>query len=160
MLGFYDYVILLEYWRNYMFKVYNKTALSKHQRFRNALIYGGLTAIGLTIAYGIIVSIVRIQFSIMFIGIGYLIGKVILEKGRGVQPKFSILAGVLAFLSFVIGDMIGAFGFGIFLYPTLLPYGLLNVLISWFSVNSINGLLSLAFRLAGIYFAYNNARVV
>ena len=47
-----------------MLKVYNKTALTKKQRFNNALLYGIPTALGLGLAYGIIASIIRIQFQL------------------------------------------------------------------------------------------------
>mgnify|MGYP000855201550 FL=1 len=143
-----------------MLKVYNKTALTKKQRFNNALLYGIPTALGLGLAYGIIASIIRIQFSIVFVGIGYLIGKVILEKGRGVQQRFSILAAILTVVSFLIADLVAAYGLRIFLYPMILPSAFLSILISWLNIVSISGILSIAFRIAGVYYAYINARVV
>ena len=143
-----------------MLKIYNKTALTRNQRFINALIYSIPTAIGLALAYGLVVNIIHIEFSIFFVGIGYLIGLVIQNMGRGVQLKFSILGAVLALCSFLLGDMIAMYGFSIFLYPSYIPIILGNILISWVSVSSINGLIGTAFRVAGIYFAYVNSRMV
>ncbi|MDD2591613.1 MAG: hypothetical protein PHG99_05845 [Erysipelotrichaceae bacterium] len=143
-----------------MVKVYNRTALTKKQRFNNALIYGIPTALGLGLAYGIIVSIIRVEFSIIFVGIGYLIGKVIAEKGRGVQTKFSILAAILALFSFLIADLIAIYGLRILLFPQLIPSALFSILINWLNIASFSGILGIIFRGVGIYYAYMNAKVV
>ena len=93
-----------------MYRIYNSFKLNSNQRFLNALLYGIPTALGLGIAYGYISRILPITFSIVYVGIGYLIGMVIQKFGRGVQVKFSILGAVLAGIAFVLSDVVRYFG--------------------------------------------------
>lgn len=142
-----------------MLKVFNTKALTSNQRFTKALLYGIPATLGLGIAYGVISSMIGFEFSIVFIGIGWLIGWVIQTYGRGVQPKFSILAAVLAAVCFILADLIGYFGLALFLYPL----EVLSILPQWIAgyfVTDLNALLGLAFRAFGIVMAYQNARIV
>jgi len=139
-----------------MFRVYNSFALNSKQRFLRACLFGIPTAIGLGIAYGIISRILPIAFSIVYVGIGYLIGYVIQKFGRGVQPKFSYLAAGLAILSFILSDVIRYFGFN-------LGYDLVSQIIAIITqvyLGSINGLINLAFIAWGVIMAFNTARIV
>ena len=74
----------------YMLKVFNTDALTKNQRFNQALLYGIPSALVLGIGFGIISSMFHIEFSIMYVLFGYLIGLVIQKKVRRVQTKFSV----------------------------------------------------------------------
>ena len=65
-----------------MYRIYNSFKLNSNQRVLNALLYGIPTALGLGIAYGYISRILPITFSIVYVGIGYLIGMVIQKFGR------------------------------------------------------------------------------
>lgn len=139
-----------------MFRVYNSFALNSKQRFLRACLFGIPTAIGLGIAYGIISRILPIAFSIVYVGIGYLIGYVIQKFGRGVQPKFSYLAAGLAILSFILSNVIRYFGFN-------LGYDLVSQIIAIITqvyLGSINGLINLAFIAWGVIMAFNTARIV
>ena len=144
-----------------MLKIYNKQAITKNQRFNNALIYGIPTAIGLGILYGIVSNFMRIEFSIVYLGIGYLIGNVIQTKGRGVQERFSILGAVLALVSFMLADIISIFG----IYAFMSFGNFFDSIFYWFSwilssASSINGLLGIGFRAFGVIAAYQNSRIV
>ncbi len=139
-----------------MFRVYNSFALNSKQRFLRACLFGIPTALGLGIAYGILSRFMPITFSIVYVGIGYLIGYVIQKFGRGVQPKFSYLAAGLALLSFILSDIVRYFGIS-------LNYGLVQQVIAIVSqvyLGSINGLINLAFIAWGVIMAYNTARIV
>ena len=125
-----------------MFQVFNKHALTRNQRFMRALLYGTLVSVGLCIAYGLISSLLSIEFSYAFVGIGYLIGLTIQKMGRGVQVKFSVLAAVLAVLTFVFG---------------LKTW--INLMMN-FSTGGVSGLISLLFRGFGVIAAYQSARIV
>ena len=142
-----------------MLKVFNTRALSANQRFTKALLYGIPATLGLAIGYGILSSLLRVEFSLVFIGIGWAIGWVIRTYGRGVQVKFSILAAVLAAACFVLADLIAYFGLSVLLYP-LEVLALLPQWIASYFVTDINALLGLAFRAFGIVMAYQNARIV
>ena len=142
-----------------MFKVYNKQAITRQERFNNALVAGiGATAV-ITVVYGWLSSLLQIEFSVVYLAIGYAIGWIIQKYGRGVQIQFSILAAVLATFCFLFGDMIELFGFQLFMIPEAWPFALQAVLGRLLAAD-IHSLLSLAFRLGGIYFAYLKARIV
>ena len=139
-----------------MFKVFNSFALTSQQRFQKALLYGIPSALGLGLAYGLILRVVPIAFSIVYVGIGYLIGLVIQRKGRGVQAKFSWLAAILSVLSFMLSETVRIVGLNfsldvLFLMAFILPARYLG---------SLNGLINLAFIAYGVYTAYRMARIV
>ena len=143
-----------------MLKIYNKDALTRNERFQNACVVGILTTLGLTIAYGFVSSILHLELQVLYLAIGYLIGLAIQKAGRGVQVRFSVLAAVCAFFCFFVGDIISIFGFSVFLAPSMYGIVLRTVIAMWFSGMGISTLLSLAFRIMGIYFAYVYARIV
>ena len=139
-----------------MYRIYNSFKLNSNQRFLNALLYGIPTALGLGIAYGYISRILPITFSIVYVGIGYLIGMVIQKFGRGVQIKFSILGAVLAGIAFVLSDVVRYFGLS--LNPIILYQAIL--IITQVYLGSINGLINLLFFAWGIVTAYNKSRII
>ena len=139
-----------------MYRIYNSFKLNSNQRFLNALLYGIPTALGLGIAYGYISRILPITFSIVYVGIGYLIGMVIQKFGRGVQVKFSILGAVLAGIAFVLSDVVRYFGLS--LNPIILYQAIL--IITQVYLGSINGLINLLFFAWGIVTAYNTSRII
>ena len=139
-----------------MYRIYNSFKLNSNQRFLNALLYGIPTALGLGIAYGYISRILPITFSIVYVGIGYLIGMVIQKFGRGVQVKFSILGAVLAGIAFVLSDVVRYFGLR--LNPIILYQAIL--IITQVYLGSINGLINLLFFAWGIVTAYNKSRII
>ncbi|HCT62968.1 MAG TPA: hypothetical protein DIC19_02570 [Erysipelotrichaceae bacterium] len=139
-----------------MYRIYNSFKLNSNQRFLNALLYGIPTALGLGIAYGYISRILPITFSIVYVGIGYLIGMVIQKFGRGVQVKFSILGAVLAGVAFVLSDVVRYFGLS--LNPIILYQAVL--IITQVYLGSINGLINLLFFAWGIVTAYNKSRII
>ncbi len=139
-----------------MYRIYNSFKLNSNQRFLNALLYGIPTALGLGITYGYISRILPITFSIVYVGIGYLIGMVIQKYGRGVQVKFSILGAVLAGIAFVLSDVVRYFGLS--LNPIILYQAVL--IITQVYLGSINGLINLLFFAWGIVTAYNKSRII
>lgn len=142
-----------------MFKVYNKRAVTRQERFQKALIYGILATILITIIYGLFTRFLHIEFSIVYLFVGYSIGAIIQKYGRGVQIQFSILAACLAAFCFIFGDMIAWFGFEVLLAPTFWPFAIQVILANYFNLG-INSLLSLLFRVGGVYLAYSNARII
>lgn len=142
-----------------MYTIYNKRALTRNERFIKALVYGGLATLGMTLAYGIVASITPFEFSIVYVLFGYGIGYVIRTKGRGVQPRFSILGAVLATLCFLVGDLLSIYGMVLLLHPLILIQALFMIIPSYLSAN-ISSLLGLAFRAYGVYAAYISSRIV
>lgn len=143
-----------------MLKIFNEHVLTKNQRFYKALLYGIPSSIGLGVLYGLVATLLHFEFSIIYVAFGYLIGLVIQRKGRGVQPKFSILGAVLAVVCFVLGDMIAIFGdISILWTPSMWGF-VFNILLRMYTTISISSVLSLLFRVAGVYYAYLYARIV
>ena len=145
-----------------MFQVFNKGALTRNQRMARAVVFGTLASIGLCVVYGLISSLMHIEFSYIFIVMGYLIGTVIQKAGRGVQLQFSILGAVLAALTFVFADLIAWYGFSVFSSLDFLMFGLrswVSVMMN-FSVGGVSGLFSLLFRAFGVIAAYQTSRIV
>lgn len=142
-----------------MLKVFNSHAISRNQRFLKAILWGVPTALLTGIGYGIISYISPFEFSIVYIGIGYLIGYVIKNKGRGVHMRFSILAACLAILAILIGDVLSFFGPEAFGSIDSMLFAFSTTIMLWLSAN-IGTLISLLFRVAGVYFAYTNSRIV
>ncbi len=142
-----------------MLKIYNKSAITQNERFKKALIFGILAAVGLTAVYVLINNVLKtVEFSIIFILLGYAIGYVVKTTGRGVQTKFSVLAAVLCFLIIVFGDLFTFFPSIIF-YPQSWIAGLGIVFSSYASI-SMSTILSLLFRVYAIYVAYNSGRII
>lgn len=137
-----------------MMKVFNTRALSQNQRFTRALFVGISSSLVLGIVYGYIVRFIPIRFSIIYLGIGWLIGDLIRNYGRGVQAKFSYLAAICAFVSFLISDAVTYVGLAFYLWPQMI----LLMLPSYF--NGINGMLHLLFMVGGAYFAYQQGRIL
>lgn len=140
-------------------KIYNSHALTKHQRFLKAIAYGVPAALVAAIAYGLISRALRIEFSLVYLGIGYFIGYVIRTYGRGVQPRFSFLGAGLAVVAILLGDMISIFGLPAFYSLANFTYALTYVLRTLVSTN-INSLLRLLFRAGAVYFAYTYSRTI
>ena len=142
-----------------MYKIFNKNALTRNERFQNAVVVGIAVTVGLCIVYTIICNLLDIEFEILYIGIGYLIGLAIQKAGRGVQLRFSILAAVLAALCFIVGDLLSIMVPELLGNPNYWLYMLRIYLGSWAQLN-LSVLISLAFRIIGVYVAYNYARIV
>lgn len=136
-----------------MFKVYNKRAVTRQQRFQNALVFGIAATIVITLAYGLLSYLLHVELSVVYLAAGYAIGYVIQKYGRGVQAQFSILAAVLAGCCFIFGDMISIAGFNVALWPFALQLALGNLL-------SAGSIISLLFRIGGVLIAYQTARVI
>ncbi len=141
-----------------MYKIFNSQAITRQQRFSRAILVGSVTAFVLAIVYGFISSLMHIEFSIAFVGMGYAIGWVICNYGRGVQLQFSILGAFLAAFSFMIADLIAYFGFAVLVPSNFLPSFIIYVSML-FNLTSISSLLGFLFRAYGVYIAYINSRI-
>jgi hypothetical protein len=142
-----------------MLRIFNTKALTQNERFTKAIIIGIISALALSFLYGLLTRLIGVQFSILYIAIGFGLSRIIRNQGRGVQIKFSYLGAMLTLLAIFLGD--------IFAYTGLLAFQSLNNFIEisllvirlWLSV-SINNLLGLLFRIYAIYYAFMNSRIV
>ncbi len=141
-----------------MLKIFNSQALTRKERFLKACVYAIPATILLSFAYAYVYSLIRIDFSMVYVGLGWLIGRLILKTGHGVHLSFSILAAVLALFCFVFSDTICVYGFWLLSRPLIFLEAMLQIFLSWFSP-SMSGILSTLFRLGGIVTAFQNARI-
>lgn len=144
-------------------KIWNSRYLDNNQRFAAAVIAGLISAVVLGIAYGVIHSMLSIEASVIYILIGWCIGYVIRTVGKGVHRRFAVLGAVMAFLAIWIGDICSMYtvslGIPMLLSPGLWP----TMILAWlrlYLATGVSSLLSLLFRIAGIYFAYTQSVIL
>ncbi|RGT55084.1 hypothetical protein [Solobacterium moorei] len=146
-------------------KIYNARYLDNNQRFIAAIITGFIAAVILGNLYGLITAFLHIEFSLMFVAIGYGIAATIKHFGRGVHTRFMVVGAIMTFVAIFIGDLTRAlsipraailFASGNF---TLIATFFLSYLRSFASLN-VYALISIAFRLIGIYVGYTQSVIL
>lgn len=146
-------------------KIYNAKYLDNNQRFIVAIITGLIAAIILGTLYGLITSFLHIEFSVMFVAVGYGIAATIKHFGRGVHTRFMVVGAIMTFLAIFIGDLVSAIslnGVAVLFMSGNLPViatTFLSYLRSFASLNPFT-LISLAFRLIGIYVGYTQSVIL
>ena len=146
-------------------KIYNAKYLDNNQRFIVAIITGLVAAIMLGTLYGLITSFLHIEFSVMFVAVGYGISATIKHFGRGVHTRFMVVGAIMTFLAIFIGDLVSAIslnGVAVLFMSGNLPViatTFLSYLRSFASLNPFT-LISLAFRLIGIYVGYTQSVIL
>ncbi len=138
-------------------RIYNIDRGDMNMRLLRAIAAGVPVAIALGVLYGFIVGAIRVEFSMLFVIFGYLVGQVVRKVGRGVTDSFRILAAVLTVIGIFIGDAVASYGLGVFglmiSAPALIP-SLIGSMVSMHLSASINGLIGILFRVFGVYAAY------
>lgn len=129
-----------------MLKIYNKSAITRQQRFQNALVIGILVSLASIIVIVGIFKLTHVYLQIVYWLSGYLIGTAICRFGKGVQVQFSILAVVLEVLVIIISDL-------------LIFESIANVLFIY-SIASYDILFVIGYRALGIITAWQSARIV
>lgn len=146
-------------------KIYNAKYLDNNQRFIVAIITGLIAAIILGTLYGLITSFLHIEFSVMFVAVGYGIAATIKHFGRGVHTRFMVVGAIMTFLAIFIGDLVSAIslnGVAVLFTSGNIPViatTFLSYLRSFASLNPL-ALISLAFRLIGIYVGYTQSVIL
>lgn len=133
-------------------EIFNMRSLTQKQRFNTALISGIMAAVVLGIATGFIRRFINLSIIIWLVGFG--VAWVIRKMGRGVQVKFSVLAGIYALVGVLLSDVVFLFGFS----GILVPSAYLTV-ISYFLNQGVTSMIWLLYRVVAIYIAYNYSRV-
>lgn len=82
-----------------------------HQRFDLALLGGFLAAVLGACLWTLVSILTEYQIGYMAVGLGVLVGFAVQFFGAGIELRFRILAGVLALLSCVVGNLLTQFGF-------------------------------------------------
>ncbi|AZK43608.1 MULTISPECIES: hypothetical protein [Erysipelothrix] len=135
-------------------EIFNTRSLTQKQRFNVALLVGVVSAVVLGIVSGIFRNKVA-NFSLVIVGVGYLIALAIQKFGRGVQMKFSIIAALFTLLAIIISDVVTVMGIaGLF---ELSSY---QIIFKYAAQNEIHSVLWIAYRLLAIYISYNYSRII
>ncbi|WP_323616454.1 hypothetical protein [Erysipelothrix rhusiopathiae] len=135
-------------------EIFNTRSLTQKQRFNVALLVGLVSAVVLGIVSGIFRNKVA-NFSLVIVGVGYLIALAIQKFGRGVQIKFSIAATLFTLLAIVMSDVVTVMGIaGLF---ELSSY---QIIFKYAAQNEIHSVLWIAYRLLAIYITYNYSRII
>lgn len=135
-------------------EIFNTRSLTQKQRFNVALLVGLVSAVVLGIVSGIFRNKIA-NFSLIIVGVGYLIALAIQKFGRGVQIKFSIAAALFTFLAIVMSDVVTVMGIaGLF---DLSSY---QIIFKYAAQNEIHSVLWIAYRLLAIYISYNYSRII
>ncbi len=129
-----------------MKKLYIKNALSTKDRMQNAIVAGGGAGILCLVICLLLTKVFGFYSPYIYLGVGYVIGLAVQRFGRGVQPKFSILAAGICLCVLLVADLIN---FGA-------PENLFSVLTSF----GTSSLIEVVCRGAACYLAYMYARAV
>ena len=138
-------------------KIYNTRALTRNQRFTNALLVGIAASILCGIVLGYVLRFLPITFEIFYLGVGYVVGYAIRTYGRGVQPRFSILGAVLTLVAILMADCVRFAGiFGILNIDVWMFAVMSNI----YSLSSMSGIINLIFRICAVVVGYEQSRIV
>ena len=130
-----------------MLNVFNKTAITRNQRFKKALDLSISLTLVFLIAFVLIVNLFHFFPRLLYFAAAFCIAYVISNYGRGVQLRFSILGALCVFVLILVCDLyIVGFDFGYFLADHL------SFDFSAISLDLI--------EIFSIYYAFVNSRVV
>ena len=138
-------------------KIYNTRALTRNQRFINAVIAGSIATILSGIVLGFVLRVVPIAFDIFYLAVGYAVGYAIRTYGRGVQPRFSVLGAVMTFVALIIADSVRFVGLLGVINPAVWIM-VINYYIT--SLVSISGIINIIFRVCAVVLGYEQSRIV
>lgn len=139
-----------------MFSTSNTHFLNNRQRLWRGIIFGSLTAILCSIILSWITMLTYTKFSILYLAVGAIIAYSIRYFGKGVTIHFSILGGVLTFLSILLTEIFIMHGFSILLYPSAYGTAIMNVIAS---ISNGSSLILLLFQIIAISIGFKEARV-
>lgn len=128
-----------------MLKVYNKTALTRQERMKNALLFGILAAAVCVGIQMLLIHVFTVYFDVIYVGFGLGIGYAIQYFGHGVQKRFSVLAVILTLIAILICDLSA--------YPA-------SSLVYLLTKMGFDSLLSVIYRVAGLVLAWRYARII
>ncbi|CAM2833984.1 hypothetical protein [Erysipelothrix tonsillarum] len=135
-------------------EIFNTRSLTQKQRFNVALLVGLISAVVLGIVSGIFRNKVA-NFSLIIVGVGYLIAFAIRKFGRGVQVKFSIAAAIFTFVAIVMSDVVTVMG-----VAGLFDLSSYQIIFKYAAQNEIHSVLWIAYRLLALYISYNYSRII
>ncbi len=128
-----------------MLKIYNSYAVTRKQRFMNALVTGIPAALLCIALFWVVSNIIGVYMPVLFIPAAYFISYVIRRFGKGVQIQFSVLAVVLTAAVIIIGD--------------LTTFQNIQMILLLFT-NGVSGLWNIGYRAVALLLAFHNSRII
>ena len=128
-----------------MLKIYNTNAITRKQRFSNALVTGIPAALLCLAVFWAVSNVIGVYMPVLFIPAGYFIAYVIQRFGKGVQIQFSVLAVVLTAAVIILGDF--------------LTFRNIQMILLLFT-NGTSGLWNIGYRAVALLMAFTNSRVI
>ncbi len=130
---------------------FDTRTMGQNERFRRVAIIIIPIAIVIGLFFQAVTDWIHVEYSVLYILVGALIGYLVLKIGRGAQPRFRYLAvgaTIVAILSADVLYPVLFYNIGIF---TSLRIGLLNLL------EGPSGLISILFRVLSMIAAYHSS---
>lgn len=140
-------------------QVFNTKNMKSNQRFVISILMGILSAIGLAIIYAWFKHAANISFSLIYVGIAYLIAQVIKYFGHGIDMKFSILGGACFLLSVFLTDIFMYFMDFQMINMALVPYCIVYTLKSMLRFTP-GAIIKLVCVIYGVYLAFYESRIL
>lgn len=150
-----------------MFKRFDFTATSKRERLLKASLIGLVVAFILGVSFSVLNAMLPfgLEFSLLYLLLGFLMGKTVAHIGRGVTAEFAYLAAILTFIMLLTADVttvllvVGWQNLSFATIAFVLKYTYFGTLLELIGgQNVLNNGLFLLFRIFAIFVAYNYSR--
>ena len=132
--------------KDHMFRIYNTSAITRKQRFQNAVVCGVIAAVLCVIAFVIMLKVFHTYFAALFVAFGYFIGFAIMRYGKGVQIQFAVLSVVLTLITIVTCDLIA--------------FGSLSAIFGFLATAGTSSLWNIGYRALALFVTYQNSRII
>ena len=129
-----------------MLHIYNKSAITRKQRFQNAVVSGVIASVLCVIIFIIVLRVFTTYFPILYILFGYLIGYAIQRYGKGVQVQFATLAAGLTFATMLACD--------------LMTFGSVAGILHFITIADMSAIMQILYRAFALFTAYQNSRII
>lgn len=142
-------------------KIYNAKHLDNNARWTQAILYGVLAMIGISIVYAIIGNLMRSVSSVLFVLNALVISYVVKTYGRGVGVKFRYLALGLTIGSIFLSQLFLYFGLSVIFNPLVVIQGSFRILGNLISLNDpISLLFNIVFIGYACQYSFNNGTIL
>lgn len=145
--------------RGISMKMYNFKRYSGSKRLFRGFIYTLPIAIFVSLLLGLIQNSIRLQLSLSYLLISYIIANCFRKFGKSVTIEASYISVLILFISVILIDVFTLFGTSIppvFALIQLLP----TVIINKINISSVPAIINLLIIIYSINYVFNNSRIV
>jgi hypothetical protein len=140
-------------------KLYNFTKYSGSKRLLRGTLYTLPIALIVSIVIGIAQNSIRIQLSLSYLLIAYIIANTFRKYGRSISIQASYIAVAIFVLSIIVIDLFTIIGLNI---PTLAVLSLFTpvIIISALNITDLSSIINLLIIIYSINIVYKNSRII